>query len=138
MLDARLAEVEKNQGRKSTYFRMAMMRKAKQLAGTIGEETFDAAKAGEQLASYEKITDEALAYVKANSGDVSAEWSTLASASEEVRKSAKERVRRIRDKVPYNEGEKMMLKPGSAWMVDGSTEKFIKAYNGLVDASNRN
>jgi hypothetical protein len=138
MLDAQLAEVEKTQGRKLTYFRMALMRKAKQLAGTIGEETFDAVKAGEQLANYEKITDEALAFAKANSGDVPTGWSSVASASEEVRKSAKERVRRIRDKVPYNEGEKMMLKPGSAWMVDGSTEKFIKAYNGLVDASNRN
>jgi Protein of unknown function (DUF3829) len=138
MLEAQLVEVEKTQGRKLTYFRMALMSKAKQLAGTIGEETFDATKAGEQLVIYEKIADEALTYAKANSGDVPAGWSSVASASEEVRKSAKERVRRIRDKVPYNEGEKMMLKPGSAWMVDGSTEKFIKAYNSLVDASNRN
>jgi hypothetical protein len=136
MLAAQLAEIEKTEGRKLTYFRMALMSKAKQLAATIGEESFDAAKAGEQMATYEKITDEALAYAKANAGDLPPSWSSLASATEEVRKSGKERVRRIRDNVPYNEGEKMMLKPGSAWMVDGSSEKFIKAYNSLVDASN--
>ena len=52
-------------------------------------------------------------------------------------KAAKQRVRRVRDNVPYNEGEKMMLKPGSAWMVEGSAEQFTKAYNSLVEASNR-
>ncbi len=31
----------------------------------------------------------------------------------------------------------MLLKPGSGWMVEGSVEKLVKAYNGLVDASNR-
>jgi hypothetical protein len=38
--------------------------------------------------------------------------------------------------VPYSDGERMMLKPGSGWMVEGSSEKLIKAYNDLVSASN--
>ncbi len=136
VLEAQLAEVEKTEGRKATYFQMALMRKAKQLAATIGEEDFDAAKAGEQLAAYEKITDEALAYAKAHREELSMKWTFFESATENMRKAAKERVRRVRDRVPYSEGERMMLKPGSGWMVEGSVEKAIKAYNDLVSASN--
>ena len=58
-------------------------------------------------------------------------------ALEDYRKASKERVRRIRDKVPYSDGEKMMLKPGSGWMVEGSQEKANTAYNKLVETSNR-
>ncbi|MCL1960363.1 MAG: YiiG family protein, partial [Desulfovibrionaceae bacterium] len=57
--------------------------------------------------------------------------------AEDYRKAAKQRLRRVRDKVPYNEGEKMMLKPGSAWMVEGSAEQLTKAYNELIETSNR-
>ena len=136
-LNAQLAQIEKTEGRKLAYFQMSLMSKAKRLADTIGEEKFDAAKAAEQLTAYESITDEALAYAKAHPGDLPmGHWSGFESATEDMRKAAKERVRRIRDNVPYNEGEKMMLKPGSGWMVDGSVEKLVMAYNGLVSASN--
>jgi hypothetical protein len=136
LLNAQLAEIEKTQGRKLAYFQMALMNKAKLLVRTIGEEEFDAAKAGEQLGTYEKITDEAMSYAKAQPNEVPTSWSSLQNSSEEFRKAAKERVRRLRDKVPYNDGEKMMLKPGSGWMVEGSVEKTVKAYNELVSASN--
>jgi hypothetical protein len=136
LLDARLAEVEKTQGRKLAYFQMSLMSQAKHLSRTVGEETFDVPKAVQQLAAFEKIADEAQAYAKAHAGEVPMNWFTLDSASEDYRKAAKERVRRLRDNVPYSQGEKMMLKPGSAWMVEGSTEKLVKAYNGLVTASN--
>ena len=47
-----------------------------------------------------------------------------------------QRVRRVRDQVPYSTGEQMMLKPGSDWMVEGSPGKTLKAYNELVERSN--
>lgn len=136
VLNAQLAEVEKTEGRKLTYFQMALMSQAKQLSRTVGEETFDVPKAVEKLAAFEKITDEAQAYAKAHAGEVPMNWFTLDDASESFRKAAKERVRRLRDNVPYSAGEKMMLKPGSAWMVEGSAEKLVRAYNDLVAASN--
>ena len=67
----------------------------------------------------------------------SSESAAVKTIAEAYRKAAKERIRRIRDKRPYNDGEKMILKPGSAWMVEGSQEKVSRAYNELIDSSNR-
>lgn len=136
-LDAEMQQLEKTEGRQLPYLHMAFMAKAKHLIRLIGEESFDAAAAAKLLADYESLTDEAIAYVKKNSESASSGWSNLEHKTEDFRKAAKERVRRIRDKVPYSEGEKMMLKPGSAWMVDGSQEKVSRAYNDLIEASNR-
>jgi hypothetical protein len=137
VLDAEMQQLEKNEGRQLPYLQMALMSKAKHLIRLIGEEKFDAVTAAKALAEYESLTDEAIAYVKKNSESAASGWSSLERASEDYRKAAKERVRRIRDKVPYSEGDKMMLKPGSAWMVEGSQEKVTKAYNELIEASNR-
>jgi len=135
-LDAEMAQLEKEDGRKLPYLRMATMRNAKLLSRLIGNETFPADQAAAKLEAYEKIVDETLNFAKANKGSAPSSWFTFESATEDFRKAAKERVRRIRDKVPYNEGEKMMLKPGSAWMVEGSEEKVSRAYNNLVETSN--
>jgi hypothetical protein len=89
------------------------------------------------LAAYESTTDEAMKYGAANKSELPMSWFTLEHAAEDYRKAAKQRLRRVRDKVPYNEGEKMMLKPGSAWMVEGSAEQLTKAYNELIETSNR-
>lgn len=136
-LAAQLAEIEKTQGRKMAYWQMSTMQQAKSLMAVVGESTFDPTEAARKLTSYESATDSAIAYAKANSSEIDHNWSAMESASEEFRKAAKERLRRIRDKVSYNEGEKMMLTPGSGWMVDGSEEKMVRTYNALVDASNR-
>ena len=135
-LNAQLADIEKTQGRKLPYFQVALMNKAKHLTNAIESEKFDAAKAADLLGTFEKITDEAVAYAKANQGELTSSWSGFERATEDLRKAAKERVRRVRDNTPYTEGEKMMLTPSSGWMVDGSVGKLIKAYNALVTASN--
>ncbi len=135
-LDAEMQQLEKTEGRQLPYLHMAFMNRAKHLIRLIGEENFDAAAAAKILADYESLTDEAIAYVKKNNDSASTGWSSLERATEGFRKAAKERVRRIRDKVPYSEGEKMMLKPGSGWMVDGSQEKVSRSYNELIEASN--
>lgn len=137
LLTAELARVEQTEGRKLTYWRMSLMAHAKQLANVAAEEQFDANEAIKRLATYESTTDEAMRYGAANKNELPMSWFTIENAAEEFRKAAKQRVRRVRDNVPYNEGEKMMLKPGSAWMVEGSAEQFTKAYNSLVEASNR-
>ncbi|MFN4119188.1 YiiG family protein [Acidovorax sp.] len=136
VLNAQLARIEKTQGRKLPYYQMAVMNRAKQLADLLGEESFDSAAAGTRLEAYEKLTDEALAFVKPIQDDLPHGWSSFERTAEEFRKASKERYRRVRDNVPYTSGERMMLKPGSAWMVDGSVEKLVKAYNDLVEASN--
>ena len=51
--------------------------------------------------------------------------------------SAKQLTRRIRDKVPYSQGDRMMLNAGSGWMVEGSPQRVLRDYNQLVEAYNR-
>jgi hypothetical protein len=51
--------------------------------------------------------------------------------------TAKQLMRRIRDKVPYSSGDRMMLNAGSGWMVEGSPPRLLRDYNQLVDACNR-
>ena len=46
-------------------------------------------------------------------------------------------MRRIRDKVPYSTGDKMMLNAGSGWMVEGSPPRLLRDYNQLIESYNR-
>ena len=51
--------------------------------------------------------------------------------------TAKQVMRRIRDKVPYSQGDKMMLGSGGGWMVEGSPQRLMRDYNQLVESYNR-
>jgi hypothetical protein len=50
--------------------------------------------------------------------------------------SAKELMRRVRDKTPYSRSELMLLDPNSGWMVNGSPNKLLFDYNDLVNRYN--
>jgi hypothetical protein len=139
--EAQLVEVEKAEGRSLNYLRMLMMSKAKQLVRVIEADTFDVNEATTRLGDYEKIADEAAAFAQANSDEKTGviertRWDRMEMAAEDFRKAAKERVRRIRDKVPYNTGERMRLDPDNGGTVEGSPQKVIKVYNELITASN--
>ena len=51
--------------------------------------------------------------------------------------SSKQLMRRIRDKTPYSQGERMTLNAGGGWMVEGSPPRLLRDYNQLIDAYNR-
>jgi hypothetical protein len=51
--------------------------------------------------------------------------------------SAKQLMRRIRDKVPYSQGDRMMLGGGGGWMVEGSPPRLLRDYNQLIEGYNR-
>ena len=51
--------------------------------------------------------------------------------------TAKQLMRRIRDKVPYSTGDKMMLSGGGGWMVEGSPQRLLRDYNQLIESYNR-
>ena len=46
-------------------------------------------------------------------------------------------MRRIRDKVPYSQGDRMMLNSGGGWMVEGSPHRLLRDYNQLIEDYNR-
>lgn len=135
---AQLKEVEASEGRKLTYWRLLTMLQAKQLVNILAEESFDVEKAGALLAEYEKAADELDAYAKANESELPMTYSSFMPRTVEAfRVAAKERFRRVRDKTPYSTGERMNMGGAGEWMVSGSPGKLVRAYNELVDASNR-
>lgn len=138
VLVRQLAEVEKMEGRKSRYWRMSVMMEAKQVADLMSEEDFPVDAATKRLTAFEKAADEAAVYAKEHKKELPPLWHMQEMATEDFRKAAKERLRRVRDKTPYTHGEQSTLShPGSEWMVDGSPGKIIWTYNKLVENSNR-
>jgi hypothetical protein len=52
--------------------------------------------------------------------------------------TAKQLMRRIRDRTPYSAGDRMMLGSGAGgWMVEGSPPRLLRDYNQLIESYNR-
>lgn len=136
-LDAeRLAEIEKSEGRKERYHIQALMMRAKRLMRAESAEKPELAKITEALAAYEEIAKSAEEYASANKG--SSIDSFFISSSKSFLTTAKQLMRRIRDKVPYSSGDRMILETGAgAWMVEGSPARLLRDYNELVESYNR-
>jgi hypothetical protein len=133
-----LAAIEKSEGRKTRYFTLALMMKAKTLLNAEGageEKAFDVSKVTPALEAFGSAVKDLEAY-----GDAHAEekaGSMFLTSARSLLKTGKELMRRVRDKVPYEDGEKMMLANSlSGWMVEGSPPALIHHYNELVDRFN--
>ncbi len=132
-----LAEIERQQGRTSAYYRLAVMGEAKSLAMQLDADDFEVAKATAAVSRFEALVAAADKDTAAESGKPLT-WSVFQSGAGDFLKAAKERVRRIRDKTPYSHGEQMLMENGrSEWMVEGTRAKVVRAYNELVADSNR-
>jgi hypothetical protein len=130
----RLAEIEKSEGRKARYHVEAMMVHAKRLLRSYDAAKPDIAAITRALAEYEdtvKATEQLAASGEAKLG------SFFIGGAKSYLTTAKQAMRRIRDKVPYSSGDKMMLNAGSGWMVEGSPQRLLRDYNQLIDAYNR-
>ncbi|MCW5688538.1 MAG: YiiG family protein [Pseudolabrys sp.] len=133
---ARLAEIESKEGRKARYHIEALMIEAKRVlrAETTGKP--DIGEITKAVADYE-------AAVKA-AEDVSGAdpaqkiGGMFISNAKSYLTTAKQLMRRIRDKTPYSAGDRMMLgQQGAGWMVEGSPPRLLRDYNQLIDAYNR-
>ncbi len=121
-----LAEIEKSEGRKARYHIEALMISAKRLMRLQTADKPDLAKITEALADYEKLTKATERYG----------GSQFIGEAKELLVTSKQLMRRVRDKVPYSNGDKMMLNAGSGWMVEGSVPRLTRDYNDLVDSYN--
>jgi hypothetical protein len=130
----RLAEIEKSEGRKARYHVEAMMVHAKRLLRSYDAAKPDIAAITRALTEYEdtvKATEQLAASGEAKLG------SFFIGGAKSYLTTAKQAMRRIRDKVPYSSGDKMMLNAGSGWMVEGSPQRLLRDYNQLIEAYNR-
>jgi hypothetical protein len=131
----KLAEIERLEGRKARYHVEALMIQAKRVLRAQKAEKPDLAEITQAVSDYEsavKLTEQA-----AGADDGAKIGSMFVGNAKSFLTTAKQLMRRIRDKVPYSQGDRMMLSGGGGWMVEGSPPRLLRDYNQLVDAYNR-
>jgi len=130
---ARLAAIEAAEGRKARYHVQALMIHAKRVARASDAAKPDVAAITAALADYEgsvKALDQAAA------GDAKID-SFFISGAKSFLTSAKQFMRRIRDHVPFSQGDRMMISAGGGEMIEGTPQRLMRDYNALVEAYNR-
>ncbi|MBL8881459.1 MAG: YiiG family protein [Hyphomicrobium sp.] len=131
----RLAEIESTEGRKDRYHIQALMIRAKHLMRVQSADKPDLPKIKDALADYEAIAKASEDYASANTD--SKIGSSFIDSAKSFLTTAKQLMRRLRDKIPYSQGDKMMLQAGGGWMVEGSPPRLMRDYNELVESYNR-
>ncbi len=133
----KLAAIEKSEGKQARYHVEALMIQAKRVLRAEDTEKPDVAAITQALNDYESI-DQGRRTVcgprqrRQDRLDVRQQRQVVPGHRR------KHLMRRIRDKVPYSAGDKMMLgNAGGGWMVEGSPPRLLRDYNQLVDAYNR-
>lgn len=134
--EARLAEIESKEGRKTHYHVEALMIHAKRVLRAETADKPDLAAITQALNDYEASV-KAIEDASGKDGDTKL-GSLFTSNAKSYLTTAKQLMRRIRDKTPYSSGEKMMLgNSGGSWMVEGSPPRLLRDYNQLIDSYNR-
>jgi uncharacterized protein DUF3829 len=132
----KLAEIEKTEGKQARYHVEAVMIQAKRVLRAEEADKPDVAAITQALNDYENMVKGAEQF--AGSGSDAKIGSFFIGNAKSYLVTAKALMRRIRDKVPYSAGDKMMLgNQGAGWMVEGSPPRLLRDYNQLVDAYNR-
>jgi hypothetical protein len=132
-----LEAIEKQEGRKTGYFVLSVMIRAKAVlrAERAGPaDRFDVAQAVQALEALDTSIQDLETYGLAHPNEKAG--SIFVSAARSFLKSGKELMRRVRDKVPYSSGEKMLLGGQGSWMVEGSPGALTYNYNQLIDRFN--
>ena len=128
----KLASIEQSEGRKARYHVEALMIQAKRVLRAQDTAKPDLAAITQAIADYE-------ATVKAAEqlDDGPKIGSMFISNAKSFLVTAKQLMRRVRDKVPYSSGDRMMLSnAGSGWMVEGSPPRLLRDYNQLIQSYN--
>lgn len=131
----RLAEIERSEGRKARYQVEALMIHAKRVLRTQDTANPDIAEITRALNDYESSV-KAIEQLPGADGDTKI-GSFFISSAKSFLTTAKQLMRRHRDKVPYSTGDKMMLSSGGGWMVEGSPPRLLRDYNQLIESYNR-
>jgi hypothetical protein len=126
---AKLASIEKSEGRHARYFIESLMIEAKRVVRAEDEEKPD-------LDAIKRAIDAFEAASKGLEADDGKVGSMFLGNAKTFLATAKQLMRRIRDHVPYSDGDKMMINAGSGWMIEGSPQKLLRDYNALVDGYN--
>jgi hypothetical protein len=127
----RVATIEKSEGKSARYHTEALMIDAKRVLRTQTAEKPDINAITAALNAYEsqvKALDQL-------GGDAKID-SFFLSAAKGYLTSAKQLMRRIRDKTPLSQGDRMMINAGGGEMIEGTPQRLLRNYNDLIGAYN--
>lgn len=133
-----LVEIEKSEGRHTAYYRLALISQGKLLAMQLSAQSPDVAGITKAVDAYSSLVTES-EKATANEPGKPISWSIFQTQAGTFLKDCKDRMRRVRDKTPYSDGDQLLMEGdgSSGWMVPGSPMRVFKSYNELVAASNR-
>jgi hypothetical protein len=132
----RLAEIEQKDGRKARYHVEALMIGAKRVLRAQDTDKPDIAAITQALNDYEALV-KATEQISGAGGDMKI-GSFFLNNAKSFLTTSKQLMRRVRDKTPYSQGDRMMLsQPGAGWMIEGSLPRLLRDYNQLIDSYNR-
>jgi hypothetical protein len=132
----KLAEIEKSEGKTARYQVEALMIQAKRVLRAEDKPNADAGEIASAINELEGTIKAAEEF--SGSGANAKIGGMFISNAKSFLTTAKQLMRRIRDKVPYSSGDRMMLsQQGAGWMVEGSPPRLMRDYNQLIDAYNR-
>lgn len=132
----KLATIEQSEGKQARYHVEALMIQAKRVLRAEDGAKPDLAAITAALNDYEAIVKGAEQF--SGSGGADKIGGMFISNAKSFLVTAKHLMRRIRDKVPYSSGDKMMLsQPGAGWMIEGSPPRLMRDYNQLIESYNR-
>jgi hypothetical protein len=129
----RLAAIEASEGRKARYHVEAMMIHAKRVVRAQDTAKPDVAAITQALNDYESSV-KALEQLPADEAKIG---SFFIGNAKSFLTSAKQLMRRIRDKVPLSQGDRMMINAGGGEMIEGTPQRLLRDYNQLIEAYNR-
>jgi hypothetical protein len=137
--ERRLAALEKNEGRKLSYLAQYALYQAEPVVdmGDVAElKDLPLDNYMALVGTAEKAIMELDTYADAHKDEAQkiSRFSSLVSQSKDFLAAAKELARRVRDKKPYYETEKMSLQGGT---IAGSPQKLVAKYNTFVETANR-
>lgn len=134
----KLAAIEKSDGKKARYYVEAMMIQAKRVLRAENADKPDMAAITPALDEFEATIKASEEFGGGSPLDKSKIGSMFTSNAKSYLTTAKQLMRRIRDKTPYSSGDKMMLgAQGAGWMVEGSPPRLLRDYNQLIEGYNR-
>ena len=129
----RLAAIERSEGRKGRYHVEAAMIQAKRVLRSQDADKPDVGAMTQALGEFEstiRAMEKLVADGEAKIGSI------FIGEAKSLLTTGKQLMRRVRDKVPYSQGDRMMLNAGSGWMVEGSPQRLMRDYNELIGAYN--
>jgi hypothetical protein len=129
----KLAAIEASDGRKARYHIEALMIQAKRVMRVEDAAKPDLPAITQALNDYESTVKATEEFSGSGEGKIG---SMFVDNAKSFLTTAKQLMRRLRDKVPYSTGDKMMLSSGGGWMVEGSPPRLLRDYNQLVDSYN--